>query len=159
MRAKKTPDTKSEYTVEQLLGNLPSKGSVAAVPPEAGMDEILAAFDRARHSRTVYVASVDHKLQGSISLGDIVRHVFFNYHEQDAHTPVCSVISIAAAEHARDFMYPNPIVARGSDSVAEVIPLMLKHRLKEIPVVDEIGRVFADLTMVDLLRTLDLWGT
>ena len=40
---------------------------------------------------------------------------------------------------------------------ANQIPRMLRHRLKEIPVVDEDGRVVSDLTMVDLLQTADLW--
>ncbi len=158
MRKKRMKSERSAMTVDEFVNALPAGEVIPPiVPPEANMNEILAAFDRGRHSRVVYVAGGDESILGTISLGDVVRHVFFHYHEQEAHSPVCSVISMAAAEHARDFMYPDPVFARGSDHIDDVIARMLKHRLKEIPVLDERRRIVADLTMVDLLRSQELW--
>ncbi|MCD6388525.1 MAG: CBS domain-containing protein [Desulfobulbaceae bacterium] len=136
-------------TIGDLLPELRER-EIPLVPEEAGVKEIVEAFSSACHSRLLYVVDDNGRLQGVISLGHMVRHVFFHYHDSCPH--IQNISSMAIAETARDFMQREPLAATLSDEVEEVLGRMIKHNVKEVPVVDEGQRVVGDLTMVDLLQ-------
>lgn len=136
-------------TIGDLLPELCER-TIPLVREEAGVKQIVEAFSSACHSRLLYVVDHDDRLQGVISLGHLVRHVFFHYHNSYPHTQ--NISTLAVSESARDFMQREPLAATLSDEVEEVLDRMIKHNVKEIPVVDEEQRVVGDLTMVDLLQ-------
>ncbi len=123
---------------------------IPLVREEAGVKEIVEAFCSSFHSRLLYVVDGDGRLQGVISLGHLVRHVFFHYHNCYPHTQ--NITSLAVSETAGDFMQREPLAVTLSDEVEEVLDRMIKHNVKEVPVIDEGQRVVGDLTMVDLLQ-------
>lgn len=120
------------------------------VSEEATVDEIINAYSRSSHSRLVYVVDKEKRLTGIISLGSLLRHVFFHYHKDCIDTR--NLISMAVSDQARDFIEKEPVMARLSEDVKIVLQRMIRHNIKEIPVVDEKMRVIADLTMVDILQ-------
>ena len=136
-------------TIGDLLPELRER-TIPLVREEAGVRQIIEAFCSSCHARLLYVVDDGGRLQGVISLGHLVRHVFFHYHNSYIHTQ--NISSLAVAETARDFMQREPLAATLSDEVEEVLDRMIKHNVKEIPVVDEGQRVVGDLTMVDLLQ-------
>lgn len=137
-------------TIADLMAELPPEGrALPVVGLEAGLEEIVAAFAASNHSRLLYVVDAEQRLCGVVSFGRMVRHVFFHYHEPQYDTR--GLIHMAFSETARDFMERDPLTARMSDGVEEVLAAMIRHNVKEVPIVDEELLVVADLTMIDLL--------
>ncbi len=114
------------------------------------VDEIIDAYALSFHSRLIYVVDKDRKLIGIISLGNLLRHVFFHYHDSCMDTD--NLINMAVSEHARDFTTGSTLTAEAHEDVETVLQRMIKYNVKEIPIVDENKRVIADLTMVDILH-------
>ena len=136
-------------TIGDLLPELRER-MIPLVSEEAGVKQIIEAFSSACHSRLLYVVDDDDRLQGVISLGHLVRHVFFHYHNSYIHTQ--NISTLAVSETAGDFMQRELLSATLSDEVEEILDRMIKHNVKEVPVIDEGQRVVGDLTMVDLLQ-------
>jgi CBS domain-containing protein len=123
---------------------------VPKVKEQAGVSELIEAFVQSDHSRIVYVVDEQERLKGIISLGNLVRHFFFHYH--DTHIDSRHLISMAVSETAKDFMHENVLVARVTDDVEDVLKRMIKNNVKEIAILDSEKRVIADLTIIDLLK-------
>jgi len=124
--------------------------NVPKVKEQAGVSELIEAFVQSDHSRIVYVVDDQERLKGIISLGNLVRHFFFHYH--DTHIDSRHLISMAVSETAKDFMHENALVARVTDEVEDVLKRMIKNNVKEIAILDSEKRIIADLTIIDLLK-------
>ena len=124
--------------------------NVPKVKEQAGVSELIEAFVQSDHSRIVYVVDDQERLKGIISLGNLVRHFFFHYH--DTHIDSRHLISMAVSETAKDFMHENALVALVTDEVEDVLKRMIKNNVKEIAILDSQKRVIADLTIIDLLE-------
>ncbi|NVM23275.1 MAG: CBS domain-containing protein [Desulfobacterales bacterium] len=123
---------------------------IPAVYERAIVGEIIDAFVKSHHSRVLYVVDEEARLKGVISLGNLIRHVFFLYH--DPYVDTRNLISMAISQTAKDFMQREPLFCVESDDLEDVLQRMIKHNVKEIPVLDDEKRIVADLTMVDLLK-------
>ncbi|OEU53421.1 MAG: hypothetical protein BA868_08250 [Desulfobacterales bacterium C00003106] len=122
---------------------------IPLVHQEAGINELIDAFVGSCHSRLLYVVDTEKRLKGIISLGNLIRHVFFPYH--DSHVDCRNLISVAVSETARDFMQREPQFALLSDNVEDVLQRMISYNIKEIPILDKNRRVVADITVIDFL--------
>ena len=123
---------------------------IPKVKEHAGVSELIEAFVQSHHSRIVYVVDDQERLKGIISLGNLVRHFFFHYH--DTHIDSRHLISMAVSETAKDFMHENALFALVTDEVEDVLKRMIKNNIKEIAILDSQKRVIADLTIIDLLK-------
>jgi CBS domain-containing protein len=52
--------------------------------------------------------------------------------------------------HVRDFMSRNPVTARGSMSIPELVTLLKRNRVRSAPVVDDDHRILCVITESDL---------
>lgn len=123
---------------------------IPVVSKGASVSEIVDAFVGSHHSHILYVVDDGEKLIGVISLGNLVRHVFFLYHDRYIHTR--NLISQAISETAGDFIEREPIFATLSEDVEGVLQRMINNNIKEMPIIDDEKRIVADLTIVDLLK-------
>jgi CBS domain-containing protein len=124
--------------------------NIPKVNEDASLSEILDAFVDSDYSRIVYVVDNQERLKGIISLGNLIRHVFFLYHDTDISSR--HLISMAVSETAKDLMLEKTLFALTSDDVESVLKRMIKHNVKEIAILDDEKRIIADLTMIDLLE-------
>jgi CBS domain-containing protein len=136
-------------TIADLAETLKDR-KIPVVSRRATVSEIVDAFVGSNHSRLLYVTDDEGRLRGVISLGNLVRHVFFLYH--DAHIDSRNVVSMAISETAADFMQREPVFAMVSEKVEDVLQRMIDNNVKEIPILDDEKRVVGDLTIVDLLE-------
>ncbi len=120
------------------------------IDEKGSVREIIEAYAQCSHSRLLYVVDSEKKLIGVVSLGNLLRHVFFHYHGRDMDS--VRLISKAVSEHARDFIEGEPIMAKTDENVEDVLEHMIRHNAKEIPIVDDDRHVIADLTMLDILK-------
>ncbi len=143
-----TGNRKTPGKIADLIKDLDHR-KIPVINEEAGIDEIIQAFARSTHSRLVYVVDPKGRLKGFLSLGNLVRHVFFHLHE--FHINTRRLTHIALSEKAGHFMQRAPHFAVASDDMEAVLQRMIKENIKEIPIVDEEKKVVADLTIVDFL--------
>jgi CBS-domain-containing membrane protein len=123
---------------------------VPVVPKRAAVSEIIDAFAASDHSRILYVVDDEGRFRGVLSLGNMIRHVFFHYHDPSIDSR--SLVSMSVSETAGDFMQREPVFAILSDKVEDVLQRMIDHNVKEIPILDDERRVVADVTIVDFLK-------
>jgi CBS domain-containing protein len=142
-------DKRSLGKIADLVERLKQR-KVPVVPKRATISEIIDAFAASNHSRILYVVDDEGRFRGILSLGNMIRHVFFHYHDPSIDSR--SVVSMVVSETAGDFMQKEPMVAMLSHDVEAVLQRMIDHNVKEIPILDDEKRVVADLTIVDLLK-------
>ena len=142
-------DKKSLGKIADLLAQLKQR-KVPVVPRRATVSEIIDAFAVSDHSRILYVVDDEWRFIGVLSLGNMIRHVFFHYHDPSIDSR--SLVSMVVSETAGDFMQREPMFAIYSEDVEDVLQRMIDHNIKEIPILDNEKRVVADLTIVDLLK-------
>ena len=146
--------------VEKILGSskvsellpLLKQRRLPLIAEKATIKEVVNAMISFEHSRLIYVVDDQGRLTGTISLGQLVRHVFSPNHEPQIHPR--QLIDIITAETAKDLMQKNTVAASETEEVQSVLKKMLAANVKEIPVLDKEKRVSADITIVDLLRFL-----
>lgn len=109
----------------------------ALVSPADSIFKALAALDVAA-LRIVLVADADMRLLGVVTDGDIRRGLLRGL---SLESPVREVMR-------REFLSVSPV-----DSVADLLQLMRKHDVQQVPVVDEQGRV------IGLRRFSEIMGT
>jgi CBS domain-containing protein len=142
-------DKRSLGKIADLVERLKQR-KVPVVPKRATVSEIIDAFAASDHSRILYVVDDEGSFRGVLSLGNMIRHVFFHYHDSSIDSR--SLVSMVVSETAGDFMQKEPMVTMLSDDVEAVLQRMIDHNVKEIPILDDEKRVIADLTIVDLLK-------
>lgn len=120
------------------------------VGPDAGVSEIIAAFDRARHARLIYVVDTKQHILGVISLGNVAKHLLFHLNETAIDN--LHLVNMALAERAEDYIDRPTIYARPADNIDQILKKMLKAGIKEVPVIDSTGKLVADLTLVDIFK-------
>ncbi len=142
-------DKRSLGKIADLLEQLKQR-KVPVIPKRATVSEIIDAFAASDHSRVLYVVDDEWKFIGLLSLGNMIRHVFFHYHDPSIDSR--SLVSMVVSETASDFMQREPMFAIYSEDVEDILQRMINHNIKEIPILDDEKRVVADITIVDLLK-------
>ncbi len=88
-------------------------------------------------------------LLGLISRKRLFHAIFL--HHVSAHSKVTELYSLLTSEHAADLLIKHEYTCRGSDSLDEVIDLMIKRRLNAIPVINIAGKFEGMVTIERLL--------
>ena len=135
-------------TVNDIISDT-ERRQIPQVHPDDGVAEIVAAFKKSRHARLVYVVDEKQHLSGAISLGHLAKHLLF--HLNDKEIDNLHLMDMALAETAMDYIDRPVVSAKISDNIEPVLANMLKASIKEIPIVDDQGKLVADLTIVDIL--------
>jgi CBS domain-containing protein len=130
--------------IADLLEQLKQR-KLPVVSKRATVSEIIDAFAVSHHSRVLYVVDDEWRFIGVLSLGNMIRHVFFHYHDPSIDSR--SLVSMVVSETAGDFMQREPMFAIHSEDVEDVIQRMIDRNVKEIPILDDEKRVIADITM------------
>ena len=145
----RTKGKKNLGRIADLVEELKQR-KIPVVSKEATVSEIVDAFVGSHHSHILYVVDDEGRFRGVLSLGNMIRHVFFHYHDPSIDSR--SLVSMVISKTAIDFMQREPIFAIHSEDVEDVLQRMIDHNVKEIPILDDDKRVVADLTIVDLLK-------
>ena len=142
-------DKRSLGKIADLVERLKQR-KIPVVSKRATVSEIIDAFAASDHSRILYVVDDEGRFRGVLSLGNMIRHVFFHYHDPSINSR--SLVSMSVSETAGDFMQREAMFAIHSEDVEDVLQRMIDHNVKEIPILNDEKRVVADLTIVDLLK-------
>ena len=111
--------------------------AIPVVAPQAGIAEAIREITRGGMGMTL-VVSPDCRVLGMFTDGDLRRAVLRHSDLQ----------SLAVS----DVMTPNPRVMGPEKLAAEAVEMMEKHKINQIPVVDDDGRLVGAINMHDLFQ-------
>ena len=103
--------------------------------------------------RSIYVVDGEGRVVGALSLGRFIRVLT---------SPRCryrfstrNLLSCLTADSVRDLMDDHLIYARPHDRVLDVIERMLRKNIKEVPILDEQGRILKNAGLLELWDLLE----
>ncbi len=112
------------------------------VSPEASIRQVMACIDNNARGIAL-VVDADRRLIGTVTDGDLRRAVLMG---TDLEIPIRELL-----ERKANSLYPEPITAPEEAEPGELLVLMRKHRIRQIPILDAGGRVLDLITLEDLL--------
>lgn len=136
-------------TVNDIVSDT-ERRQIPQVHPDDDVAAIVAAFKKSRHARLVYVVNEKQHLHGAISLGNLAKHLLFHLNGKEIDN--LHLTNMALVETAIDYIDRPVVSAKISDKIEPILANMLKASIKEIPIVDDEGKLVADLTLVDILN-------
>ena len=146
---KQVGDERDKCTIATLLESLPAR-KLPLVAATASIEEVVEAMLRFPHSRLLYVIDQEERLVGTISLGRLIRNVYYHNNTPQIHSR--AIINILTAKSARDIMQSSPVTTTITEEIASIMHRMIELNIKEIAVVNNENRVIGDLTIIDLLK-------
>lgn len=148
------PDLPPAVTVADVMTR-----EVVTVRPDTPMRELVEDLVN-RPFRAVPVVDEEGRVVGIVTNGDLVRRGGLPVRLellQTFDTPALHAQLARLAEphrEAREVMTSPAVTVRPEMDVRHVAELMVRRRLKRLPVVDEAGRLVGIVSRVDLLRTV-----
>ncbi|MDY0351732.1 MAG: CBS domain-containing protein [Desulfobulbaceae bacterium] len=127
---------------------------VPAIFEDCTIREVIEMMVRFPHTRLIYVTDTQQRLRGTITVGSLLRHLFPYHYEGKVHGR--GILRRITARKASDLMDTKNILARPDEEVDAVLKRMAGSGVKEMAVVDNDGRIVADITAVDLLKFFHL---
>jgi CBS domain-containing protein len=123
---------------------------IPSIHLDSHIDEVIRIMANFIHTRLVYVVDKDKRLEGTISVGSLLRHIYPHHYEGKIHPH--GILGRITAETARHIMDKRSITATLDETVDDVLRRMTSSGVKEIAVLDKNGRILGDITAIDLLR-------
>jgi Mg/Co/Ni transporter MgtE len=131
------------------IGNIP----YLAISSDCTLNEATEKITGMRQPRSIYVMDKQGRLQGTISLGVLIREVIAARHKPQF--GVRSILTWITSEDVADIMDKHVIYAKRDDDLDKVLKRMIFHNIKEIPVVDEDQRIISNVGILDLWRLVE----
>ena len=134
------------------IGNLP----YLTIHIDCTLEEASRKIADVGHLRTIYVIGHDGRLQGILSLGELIRSLISAGHKPHFHAR--SLLARITAKKAADIMDKYVVYARKEDDPNSVLERMIDNHIKEIPVVDEEKKIIANIGIIDLWKLIEKGG-
>jgi CBS domain-containing protein len=140
---------KTDLKVKDIISNL-KHAKLPLIHEDSDLKEVINIMTQVSNDRMHYVVDRDNRLLGTISLNELIRHIFSHSHEPKIHPR--RLMDMVTSETAKHIMKRTPISAAEDDNIETVLNMMVKHNVKQIALLDKDGKVIHDITMLDLLR-------
>ena len=120
-----------------------------AISADRTLTEATEEISGMQQPRSIYVIDKQGRLQGTLSLGVLIREVIASQHKPQF--GIRSLLIQITSEKVADIMDKHVIYAQKDDDVEKVLNRMISYNIKEIPIVDK------DLHIIANVGILDLW--
>jgi len=131
------------------IGNMP----YLAISGDCTLNEATEKITGMRQTRSIYVTDKQGRLQGTLSLGVLIREVIAVRHKPQF--GVRSLLTRITSEDVADIMDKHVIYAQKDDDLDKILKQMIYYNIKEIPVVDEDQQIIANIGILDLWRLVE----
>jgi len=119
---------------------------------DSSIEGIISTLLKDPRSRSVYIVDKDEKLTGIITTLIILKATnILKGKKSVLKHDVFNAIKIAKARQAKDIMHP-PMYVYESSKILDVLEMMSRENIQELPVIDKDKRVIGDLNCLEILR-------
>lgn len=142
-------------TVGEFLQQHKNPFGLVFVREDESIEDVLKKMMLCKEERLVYVVDSKKRLQGVISTGRLMQHLF---HEKVApesgFSPSANILQYLTAEHAKDIMDTDIVYCKKEESLESTLGKMFgKHSKKVLPVVDDEMHVIDALNIISLMES------
>jgi CBS domain-containing protein len=130
------------------IGNLP----YLRLTSDCTLEEAAEKMAKLEQVRGVYVVDDQGRLQGSLSLGVLIRNMMA---VRRSHSYVRTLLSHITVERVSDIMDRHVIFATPDDKIEDALDRMVTHNIKEIPIVDEKRRIIGNVGILALWKVVE----
>ena len=144
---------------ENLLKNLHVKDIMnlrvsepATAGPDDSIDFLLARIVEDPKTRHVYVVDDDERLIGSVRLNNIIEYLFpyTTLEEQDGRSAI-HFLYIRGANRVKEIMNLYPVCVEKETPLIDMIRIMTKEKVNELPVVDHDKRIIGEVNVLEVI--------
>jgi CBS domain-containing protein len=133
-----------------LVRDLRPYETACQLTPEAEIATIVRAFVRAPALHHVCVVDAEGRLLGLVNRKRLFKSVFS--HNVAADSRVSRLLQLHTAETSRDIMITDIMTTREDEPLDAVISRMIEKNIRELPVLDDSGRVIGFLSLLMLMQ-------
>jgi len=144
-------------TIREFLDSLACGAQLPLVGVGACLEEVVRVMVKGHRRRIVYVVDDDGKFKGAITLShlkDIIFRFFLDDRVSNAVVVSERITELFTSEKAEQVMSLDLPYCLADETLGEAVGRMMEADVTDMPVLDQEGRVVADLDILDLL---DLW--
>jgi CBS domain-containing protein len=144
-------------TIREFLDSLASRAELPLVAMGASLEEVVQAMVKGHRRRIVYVVDAGGNFKGAITLNhlkDIIFRFFLDDRVSNAVVVSERLTELFTSEKAEQVMTLDLPHCLTDETLAEALGRMMETDVTDMPVLDQEGRVVADLDILDLLK---LW--
>ncbi|MEM2891581.1 MAG: CBS domain-containing protein [Thermoplasmata archaeon] len=140
-----------DMRVSDVLALAGRRKKPATVGPDASLSAATDALLKNRETRKVYVVDKDNKLLGTLTLETLLRHAGYRLGVRG--TGMTSFIRMLAeiSDDKVSEAMAKPVKVLEDELILNVTKLMVENHLNDLPVVDNSGRLVAELNGLDIL--------
>jgi len=120
------------------------------VLPDAAITTIVRAFVTRPSLHHVCVVDTDGRLLGLVNRKRLFASIFSHYVAADSR--VSSLLQLHTAETSGDIMFTEVMTTNEQEEIGDVISRMIAKKIREMPVLDEHGRVIGFLSLLMLMQ-------
>lgn len=120
------------------------------LPPDAEITAIVRAFVNAPALHHVCVVDADGRLLGLINRKRLFKSVFS--HHVAADSRVSRLLQLHTAKTSGDIMITDIVTTSEDEKIDAVISRMIERNIRELPVLDDNGRVIGFLSLLMLMQ-------
>lgn len=135
---------------KKMLRELRPYEAALLVTEETGIKDIVSQFIGNPDLHHLCVIDTAGKLLGLINLKRLFKSIFSHHIAVD--NRISNLLSFHTATISSDLMLTHVITATEDDSLDEVIRRMIANNIREIPVLDQQGRVIGFVTLLIIMR-------
>ena len=122
------------------------------VPEGMPVTEVSEIIRKKPDVRSIFVTGDDGRLKGALSMGKLIRTITASRTGREFSTR--RLIRCLTCSRAGDIMSSHLISASLNDPLDQVIDRMLDGNIKEIPILDDNGRIIRNAGLLDLWSKL-----
>ncbi len=134
--------------LKQVLDRLPNHAFLK-VPADTSVSDLTDLVRQNPGIRSIYVEDEHGAITGEVSLGGLIKTVTAR-RQCTARLSTRSLLSCITCKSVRDIMDKTLIWAAPAEDVEEVLMKFIRNNIKEMPVLDERGRIIKNIGVLDL---------
>lgn len=134
----------------KLVRDLRPYETAFQVPPDAEIASIVNAFVSRPALHHVCVVDADGRLLGLVNRKRLFKSIFSHHVAPDSR--VSKLLQLHTAETSGDIMITDIITTREEEEIDAVIPRMIEKNIRELPVLDDTGRLMGFLSLLMLMQ-------
>ena len=142
-----------DIRVADVLADVPKVAEAATVLKTATLRQAVEAMVKDSETRKVYVVDEEHKLVGTITLETLMRHTGYLLGvRKTGMTSFLRMLGEISDDKVTEVMN-KPVKVSSNEMLVNVTKMMVENHLNDLPVVDDTGRLVAELNGLDILKS------
>jgi CBS domain-containing protein len=142
-----------DIRVADVLADVPKVAEAATVLKTATLRQAVEAMVKDSETRKVYVVDEEHKLVGTITLETLMRHTGYLLGvRKTGMTSFLRMLGEISDDKVTEVMN-KPVKVSSNELLVNVTKMMVENHLNDLPVVDDTGRLVAELNGLDILKS------